>query len=408
MGAIHRRVTRLRTFALLALAVLAGSVATATPVHAAGGKQAVPAPWRRPGARQLEVAPGTVTGHRDGTIVDQNALYRASMGSYRIDQAARREPRPARVATPSDLTAALGPELASRVPAGTRIVKLRASRFVEEPGEITFAPQQVSGPPQHDLSQDALARAGGAIRPGRPVKTVLMPLGGYDAATPSLLFRDAETVMVVDSQPMLRRDLLAKKIPFARLRAQNYGFIDTIEAMPHLLSATIGSLAWANPKYRLRGVTHLEVPREAGKVHNAYRTGDVTVIEHDSGEGTPVRRHIHVSDDYPREPITVAGVTSGATTKPWWWQALEAQPPDAVVLKGTQSVFKYDPRARNAVRGLLRGGGTLVEATNEGRAPGVSAASAARADGMKLRRAPDEGEVPELPFGYGHLLWSTY
>ena len=300
-----------------------------------------------------------------------------------------------------DSLAPLGP-LAAFAPHEMRAQALPLAMFKQLKTEIGFdlAEQTVgvTGPVQIDLSLPVLDYARTAVERtrGRDVKTVLVPMAGHDAGSAVRLFPEAQTIIGVDAQPFLKRARAGKQLAFGALRSQNYTHWQQIDAMGHLAPALLSSLAWAVPGFRLRGVTLLEHPDEKGAMASS------AVIEFDAGEGTPTRRYIHVNDWFPNATPKGRG--------PWWWRALDAHRPDAVVVKGSQDWSRYASTAgvRQQLRTWLSGGGVLVEGDGEFTTDELAPAEASRLDAEAVPHARVieprlTTKLDDVRFGYGGL-----
>lgn len=297
--------------------------------------------------------------------------------------------------------ARLGP-LAAYAPAQLRAKTLPLSMFKQLKTEIGFdlAEQRVGidGPVQMDLSLPVLdyARQSIARTTERTVKTVLVPMAGHDAGTAARLFPEAETIIGVDAQPFLDRARTGKQLAFGALRSQNYTHWQQIQAMGHLAPALLSSLAWAVPGFRLRGVTLLE------GVNERAETTSSAVIEFDAGEGTPVRRYIHLNEWFPTATPKGRG--------PWWWRALDAHRPDAVIVKGSQDWSRYASTAgvRQKMRDWLQGGGVLVEGDGEFTVDELAPAALAQRDAAAMAHGRTieprlTTKLDDVRFGYGGL-----
>lgn len=302
-------------------------------------------------------------------------------------------------------THALGP-LASYLPAGSRARRLPLDGFVHEGVElgIDLSRQRVGidGPVQVDLALPVLdyarERIGGPAR--RAVKTVLVPMAGYDAGSAARLFPDAETIIGVEARPFLDRARAGRIVKYASLRSSNYTHWQAIEDMQHLAPAVLSSLAWAVPGFRLRGVTIFSTPGQDA--------GNSAAIEFDGGPGTPMRRYLHLQEWFPHE------LPKGAKA-PWWWRGLEAHRPDAVIVKGSQDWQRYASTAgvRHTIRTWLKGGGVLVEGDGEFTDAERSPRAVAEADARTVRGAtPVEPvsttKLDDVRFGYGGLRATTF
>ncbi len=284
-----------------------------------------------------------------------HAMERSRTQWYTGRRVAKNAPLIARNTKPDTKTLAIG-HVAVELPPTARVRQMPVANFKQN-GKIHIGMDDLieSGEP---LAPSVIRKLRGdaehKLGPLPPSKVVLYPMSGYDAGTPIHLFPEATTIIGIDNHPFVP-SASRGKISYAKVGTYNFSYFGDVDQMGHVGPAVIGALADAIPGFRLRKVQLIEDddviahPRDQNRAHEAAPapSGAVhAVVEFDAGPGTPLRRYIHVQAALGNSHVLHGG-PARAFKNTWWWKAVDALGPQAVLLKGSEGVF-------DAVHGMAR------------------------------------------------------
>ncbi len=188
----------------------------------------------------------------------------------------------------------------------------------------------------------------------RDIKPVFYPMSGFDSGLPVLLAPDADIVAVCD-RPFIKFDpSLGFSAPFViEAKGQRYVPFDEIRYDEYpLVSRILGNLKVAHKNLRVDSIDVYRTPQDQS-IHGEIRF--------DSGEGTSIRRYIHIQEFMDKEQLKRGIFSYGEggprywrlrdqlqrsllhlrkETRSFWRAALDESPPDLVIIKGTHGHFE--------------------------------------------------------------------
>lgn len=187
------------------------------------------------------------------------------------------------------------------------------------------------------------------------VESVLYPMCGADSGLAFGVFPDAKVVIGIDDSEFVAP---GDHLSYSRVTRPTWTYSGFDRDNPEIVNNIIGSIAHTVPSFRLRRVFFLESPnenhlspRESQKWLDP-RSRHHGIVEFDNGEGTPVRRYIHLDH------------LMGNAPNSWLVKLLKAWGPKAVLIKAAHQRFSngFNRFDRSLISNLLeKSGGILVE-----------------------------------------------
>ena len=163
-------------------------------------------------------------------------------------------------------------------------------------------------------------------------RTILYPYSSYDAATPRILFPDAETIVVWDMGPFVKSTSTKVTAQLSDIEmAGDFHTTGQSDDIASVADAVVMRLALTTKNFRLRKVTAIREDKKAWLMPNWDRQPVHGVIEYDSGPDTPIKRYIHINN-----MISEAVYQQ----QPWWHEQLLIHGFDVLILKAQTEGFK--------------------------------------------------------------------
>ena len=187
-------------------------------------------------------------------------------------------------------------------------------------------------------------------------QTVVYPSAGYDGATGFLVAPNITTVVGIDNHPFM--NTFAESLtpePYVSLNDRGRGrtVISEVDFKNFVAEIILARLDSALPNFRLLKVLHVHDLTKDNLESSALSHG---VIIFDTGEGTPIRRYIHlqspVLNDYEMRPTS------------WWKYVVLQNDFQILIRKAAMSFYNY-PIGLELIRHLKQNQGLLIDGDND-------------------------------------------
>jgi hypothetical protein len=188
------------------------------------------------------------------------------------------------------------------------------------------------------------------------LKTVLYPSAGYDATTGFLVTSHVTTVVGIDNHPFM--NTFAKSLtpePFFSVndKGQGWTVISEVDFKNFVGEIILARLKAAIPGFRLHKVLHVQDSTKDNLDSSFLSHG---VIVFDTGEGTLIRRYIHlqspVLNDYEMRPTS-------------WWKDIVLQNNFQILIRKAAMSFYNYPIGLELIRHLKENQGLLIDGDND-------------------------------------------
>lgn len=190
---------------------------------------------------------------------------------------------------------------------------------------------------------------------------ILYPFAGADGPMAFHLFPNAREVVGIDNHPFFSEAPFAhEKLLVKPNRGTSFRHTVDIDDLPEVGSRILGFLKGTIPGFRLKRIlAHESLERETDY---SSRTAPHwhTIVEFDSGPGTPLRRYVHLHLAFDPSRIQVKSNTG------WWLSEVMRMQPQAVIVKAAHYQYRED-RFRKFILSVLRkNSGLLIEGAETG------------------------------------------
>ena len=198
------------------------------------------------------------------------------------------------------------------------------------------------------------------------VKTIFYPFASYDAATPRLLFPEADTVLAIDDAPFVRSIDAKVKPDLDKTEVYDGSFHLTSqsELSESVANAIVARLQLTTKNFRLRKITAIQEKPEAWLY--SYKRDEQLgpthgIIEYDSGPGTAIKQYIHINNYISDELME---------KQPWWYVQLKEHGFEALLQKAAAGGIESYTKTMTAdiIEILTKNKGVFLDGDNHTKA----------------------------------------